>query len=340
MARRLIEPNPENASHAELATAAKCARSTGESARFRAIIALVTGLDRGEVAHIFDVDERTLLRWIKAFNARGIDGLLDRLKPGRPKKIAAEKARVCLRALDRPQEAGRKHWTGVRFHGYLREELGIEVSYTTVLRFIRNNDYRLKVPQPWSDRHDEASRKAFREKLGELAGDGDVEIWFGDECGVEGEPKPRRRWAKRGEKVRGIFNGEHLRMNVSGMVCPRTGQFYALEFTHSDSETFQTFLDEANKDLALERKRQILVLDNASWHHRKSLRWGRFEPLYLPPYSPDLNPIERLWLLMKAEWFTAFSTDKRQILIDRLDKALLWLINRQENNRKTCPIPT
>ena len=306
----------------------------------RAMIALIEGLDRAMVIHIFGIDERTLLRWINAFNARGIDGLLDKRKSGRPKKIAPGEAQTCRRLLDQPEKAGRTHWTAVRFHGYLRDELDMEVGYSTVLRFLHDSGYRLKVPQPWSDRQDEAARQAFRTRLGELIGREDTEVWFADECGVEGEPKARRRWAKRGEKTRHVYNGEHLRMNVSGMVCPRTGQFYALEFTHSDSETFQTFLDEANKDLTLERKRQVLVLDNASWHHRKSLRWGRFEPVYLPPYSPDLNPIERLWLLMKAEWFTAFSTDKRDVLIARLDKALRWLINRRDSNLKTCSIPT
>ena len=157
---------------------------------------------------------------------------------------------------------------------------------------------------------------------------------------MEGEPKPRRRWARRGEKTRGVYNGEHLRMNVCGTVCPRTGEFYVLAFTHSDSETFQIFLDHANEDLGFERPRQVQVLGNASWHHRKSLRWGRFEAAYLPPYSPDFNPIERLWLLMKAEWFTGFSTDKHEVLIDRLDQALNWPTACQENNRQTRAITT
>jgi transposase len=306
----------------------------------RAMVALIEGLPRASVARIFGVDERTVRRWVCSFNRRGIDGLLDRPKPGRPRKIPAEKVDACRRLLGKPESVGRKHWTGVKFHGHLREALGLQVGYSTVIRFLHEQGFALKVPQPWSDRQDEAAREAFRARLAELIRDDTVEVWFGDECGVEGEPKPRRRWAKRGEKTRGTYNGEHLRMNVSGMVCPRTGQFYALEFTHSDSDTFQVFLDEANRDLAFGRSRQVLVLDNASWHHRKSLRWGRFEPLYLPPYSPDLNPIERLWLLMKAEWFTAFSTDQREVLIERLDRALTWLIARENQNARTCRIRT
>ena len=120
------------------------------------------------------------------------------------------------------------------------------------------------------------------------------------------------------------------------MVCPRTGQFYALEFTHSDSVVFQTFLDHANTDVQRQQPRNVLICDNASWHCSKSIRWGNFEPLFLPPYSPDLNPIERLWLLMKANWFTDYIAKNREALIERLDKALQWLIERSYENQTTC----
>jgi len=90
-------------------------------------------------------------------------------------------------------------------------------------------------------------------------------------------------------------------MNVTGMVLPRPGELFALEFSHSDKEIFQIFLDHANLDIQLERPRNVLILDNASWHKSKSLNWGRFEPIFLPPHSPDLNPIERLWLINRQD---------------------------------------
>ncbi|MBI5252671.1 MAG: transposase, partial [Desulfomonile tiedjei] len=58
------------------------------------------------------------------------------------------------------------------------------------------------------------------------------------------------------------------------------------------------------------------------------------------PYSPDLNPIERLWLLMKGEWFSHFYARSRDELNDRLIHALNWIIDRKELNKKTCSIPT
>lgn len=83
-----------------------------------------------------------------------------------------------------------------------------------------------------------------------------------------------------------------------------------------------------------------MVLDNATWHKVKSLEWGRFEPMYLPPYSPDLNPIERLWQVIKGEWFTDFIAKSEKQLIDRLDNALCWAVEREEENKKTCKIAT
>jgi len=340
MVRECLRPNAENASLSELEAAAKYASTQRAHNRFRAMIALVMGFERQDVAKLFGVSERAVRRWIRAFNEQGVDGLLEEPHPGRPRKITPEQAEHCCALLEQPQQVDEVHWTGVKFHGYLRDVLQIELGYSTVIRFLHEQSYRLKVPQPWPDRQDETLREAFREKLKTLLEDSQVELWFGDESGFEGDPRPRRRWAKVGAKARVTKNGDHLRMNVTGMVCPRTGQAYLLEFTHTDTETFQAFLDEANRDLQFERKRQILVLDNASWHKRKTLRWGRFEVLYLPPYSPDLNPIEKLWLLIKAEWFTDFIAKTRDQLIARLDQALLWAIKRPDFNQKTCSIRT
>ena len=178
------------------------------------------------------------------------------------------------------------------------------------------------------------------ERLKQWLADLGIELWFCDESGFEGDPRPRRRWAQKGEKARVTKNGDHIRMNVTGMICPRTGEAFMLEFTHSDTDVFQAFLDEANKALDLGRPRQLLICDNASWHKAKRLEWGRFEPVFLPAYSPDLNPIERLWLRIKSEWFCDFIAKDRDALVARLDEALQWAVARGKKNSATCSIKT
>jgi transposase len=340
MAARAPQPNLENCSLAELEVATLAAASGRSRDRMRAIRALAQGAAPSGVAAIFNVHERTLGRWIERFNQRGIDGLLDAPRTGAPPRIKPEESEEILELLERPEQADVVHWTGKKFHGFLRQELGIEIGYSTLMAWLHDKNFRLKVPQPWPDRQDEAEREAFVERLQGWVSDEQVELWFSDETGIEGDPRPRRRFARKGSNPRVTKNGDHIRMNVCGMVCPRTGQFFALELSHSDRECFQAFLDEANRALEPGRARQLLIMDNASWHKNGNLRFGRFEPVYLPAYSPDLNPIERLWRLLKAEWFCDFVAKSREALLARIDQALLWVIGRAADNIMTCRIKT
>lgn len=313
-------PNPEQCSKEELEIALSCTPTKQVYARLLAIKQLILGIPFDIICQSYSVCQRTLQRWIAAWNVAGVDGLTTAERPGRPRLLEPSERSSLHDLLNNPRKVGHNHWTGRKFHGYLRDHLATDVSYRTVIRFFHEEGFRLKVPQPWPDRQDEGKRRAFRSHLKELCKDDTIELWFQDESGFEGDPRPRRRWIERGQKGRVTKNGDHLRMNACGMVCPRTGEFFVLQFSHSDKDCFQVFLEEANKDLPLTRKRQILIMDNASWHKSKSHEWGRFEPLYLPPYSPDLNPIERLWLVIKNEWFNGFVAKTRQDLIDHLNK--------------------
>ena len=338
MARRPPQPHAENCTLAELDVATVAAPTRESHVRLQSMRSLIRGVEHRIVADLAFVTLRTLYQWIHQFNASGIDGLIDKPRAGRPRKIPREKVSTLKTLIETPQQAGVTHWTGVKFHGYLREALDLEVGYRTVIRWLHEEGFRLKVPQPWPDRQDEALRQAFQNQLKTYLSDKNVELWYLDECGVEGDPRPRRRWVQKGVKARVTKNGDHVRMNVTGMICPRTGAFYALEFTHTDTEVFQCFLDHANADVLRPRTRNLLIMDNACWHKSKSLRFGSFEPVYLPPYSPDFNPIERLWLLLKAEWFTDYVAKDRAALMHRLDQALNWVTDRAADNQRTCTI--
>lgn len=331
-------PNPENCSLAELETAMKCAPTRQSFARIFAIRTILMGLGPDTVAASHAVSRRTVSNWIRKFNDQGIDGLIEKKKKGRPPKIGAEQSAQYRDLIDHPEKANQVHWTARKFHGYVRETLEHEVAYRTIVRWLHDNNYKLKVPQPWPDRQDEKLRQEWLKQIRVWLEDHGVDLWYLDEMGVEGDPRPRRRWIEKGKKGRVTKNGDHMRMNVTGAVCPRTGEFYALEFSHNDSEMFQVFLDHLNRDVNRPRRRNILICDNASWHKNKGLDWGDFEPAYLPPYSPDFNPIERLWLILKAEWFYDFVAKDRDALMARLDMALNWLIARKDQNRTTCAI--
>src|ERR1051325_10892328 len=150
-----------------------------------------------------------------------------------------------------------------------------------------------------------------------------VELWYGDECGIEGDPRPRRRWSARGSRPRVPCLGDHIRANVIGAVCPRTGQNFAMSFDGVDTDVFQCFLDHLAEAIPPEPgKRCVLILDNASWHKAARLCRHHFECRFLPGYSPDFNPIERLWLRLKADSFSDFIARTPDELTERLSTAL------------------
>jgi len=93
-------------------------------------------------------------------------------------------------------------------------------------------------------------------------------------------------------------------IGIYGAVRLRDGQLMAWTSSLFNGETFEEFLEMLLPDRARKRK-MCLILDNSRYHHAHSLRgWLRKnEKLlrleFLPPYSPQLNPIERVWKLTR-----------------------------------------
>ena len=292
--------------------------------RLQALHWLYEGKSREIVAEFSGFSERHILRFITAFNLLGIDGLIPGRSSGRPRRLPQEQVReTVVPILEDPTLAGQSHWTIVKLHGWIKEQLQMQLGYSTVLRYVHEQDYKLKVPRPWPLNQDEELRQAFCEKLQTWQADESIDLWFSDESGIEGDPRPRRQWTKIGRVRTSPYLGEHIRHNVFGAVRPKDGRLCSMLFNLCDSDTFQAFLDTlAEENPAIEGRRALLVMDNASWHKVKRLKWHHFEPVYLPARSPDLNPIERLWLRLKADWFNGWIAKSAPQLQERLITAL------------------
>lgn len=335
-----LQPNPENATVEELAVAMEAAPNRRSFVRLCALRALLLGQSRANVCLMFNRTDRMMRLWIELFNRGGIDALITRAKGGRPRKAKLERVRdLLVPVLENPAQAGQVHWTGVKVHGFLKEQLAIELGYRTTIRWLHELDFHLRVPQPWPERQNEQERQAFLEQLRALVADPKVELWFGDECGVEGDPRPRRRWVQPGKRRTVPYLGDHIRQNVIGAVAPQSGGLFSLVVDGVDTDVFQFFLDEMAKAVPKkEGVRQLLILDNASWHKAARVLWHHFEPMFLPGYSPDFNPIERLWLRLKADWFWDFIARSPDQLSDRLCTALKSFIDQPAKTASICSI--
>jgi hypothetical protein len=105
-------------------------------------------------------------------------------------------------------------------------------------------------------------------------------------------------------------------------ICPQTGESCSLIMPVANMETMDIFL----KTLADQQKNEriILCMDKAGWHTTKQLKIPRnIIVWYLPPYSPELNPVELIWRELRAKYFN----NKTFQSMNELDDALEFAIN-------------
>ena len=329
MCRPFILPNLENSSSSELAESMKLAPSLLSYRRLQVIHFFAIGFSQDQVSLAMAMSVRTVQRIVKLFNASGVERLIEKKHRGRPKKLSLETRKELLDRFSNIEKDS-PVWSARKFHSYITQELRVEVSYNTVVRMLKEEGFSLQVPRSWPVEQDQEKRRIFKETLASLLEDSSVDIWFGDEVGFEGNTNPRRSWYKKGSRPKLEKQSLRVRTNLCGMIKPETGEFFSLELPYIDQHTFQCFLDEANKMLASSKKQQILVLDNASWHKAKSLKWGLIKPIYLPPYSPDLNPIERVWLVIKNRFFNGFLAKDIDALSNRVLVAIQHFIEDKD----------
>lgn len=125
-----------------------------------------------------------------------------------------------------------------------------------------------------------------------------VNIYCQDESRLGLQTITRRKLCKKG--IKPITPHQHKFENfyLFGAFSPINGDSLMLELPYCNSEMFQLFLDELSNHQKDEFK--ILVLDNGSFHHAKTLQIpNNIALLFLPPYSPELNPAERVWHFIK-----------------------------------------
>jgi transposase len=86
-----------------------------------------------------------------------------------------------------------------------------------------------------------------------------------------------------------------------GAVSPIDGKSFFLQMPNCNGDNFQIFLD----DFSLQESEEliVIVLDNGAFHKAKSLKIPEnIILIFLPPYSPELNPAEKIWAKFKRDF--------------------------------------
>lgn len=129
-----------------------------------------------------------------------------------------------------------------------------------------------------------------------------VDIWFEDEARIGQQGTLTRVWAKKGTRPRIHRQRQFLSTYVFGAVCPAKDQSVGLILPVSNTMTMQLFLNALSVEIA-SGCHAVLVIDRAGWHTTTKLSVpGNISLLRLPPYSPELNPMEQVWQQLRQGW--------------------------------------
>ena len=125
-------------------------------------------------------------------------------------------------------------------------------------------------------------------------------VWAQDEHRLGLLPVVRRVWAPRGARPAAPVRRKYRWLYVYGFVRPRTGQTWWCLLPTVRADAFGRALAEFARDEGIDAAhRAVLVVDNAGWHRAKGLAIpDDVDLVFLPPYSPELQPAERLWGLV------------------------------------------
>ena len=147
---------------------------------------------------------------------------------------------------------------------------------------------------------------------------------FGDEAGFGRINKPKYCWCVKGSRPH--VPCHHIReyRYAYGAVEPQCGENFFLVMPYCNTDCMNVFLRELSA--AYPDDDILLALDGASWHKANGLQIpDNIELFFLPPYTPEMNPIEQIWAEIRKRGFRNEIFTSLEKVIDRLSQTICSL---------------
>jgi transposase len=302
------------------------------------LLAIQLGLegeqDLDQIAAAVGRARSTIQEWFERYREAGLERLL------RDKRDANRGAAGLLsEAAKQGLEAGlqRGDWrTGPEVRRWLQKTFGIKAALPTVYKWLGKAGARLRVPRPVHIKKDPAAAEAFKEQLARrlhalgLPGGRPVRLWVLDESRHGLHSFTRQVWVKKGVRPVSPSQQRYEWGYLYGAVCVGLARSEFFLAGTVDQEHLAPFYSQIGRSdpAAI----HVIIQDGAGFHlcdGHPGLP-GNVRIITLPPYSPELNPVEKLWdqikdvlcnrafadmdELMKAitDWLREFWADARR----------------------------
>jgi transposase len=283
------------------------------SKRLRIIILAMQGWTAPAIAMSVGLSRRDCQEWVRRFNASGLSGLEDRSGGGRDTPLTpAQQEQFCKRIEAGPTADDEVcSLRGADLQAILAREFGVLRSLSTIYKLLHRLGYSCLRPRPRHRKADPEVQAAFQEqlpqRLEEIAAahpEKRLRVFFQDEARFGQQGTTTTLWARRGSRPTAVRQTEYQYLWVLGAVCPETGRGEGLLSPRLNTEVVAVFLREFSRTLPPD-EHAVLLWDGAGFHTSPKLQVpANITLLQLPPYSPELNPMENLWHYLKSHYWS------------------------------------
>ena len=315
-----------------------------------AILAVVDGQDFAQVALVLRVHEKTVATWVRVFCCYGLQGAPHHKPTGRPPKLTAtQKATLVTWIEEGPVKTGFSGacWRSPMIQQLIYDRFGVLYNVFYIAQLLKNLGFSYQKAAFVSDHLDEDKRHAWCTttwpQVVRLAKERQALLLFGDEASFPQWGTLTYTWARRGQQPKVKTSGKRKGYKVFGLIEYFTGRFfYQGQEGRLNSPAYIAFLRRV-----LEHTTQpiLLIQDGARYHTSAETKaffaqqTARLQVVQLPTYSPDYNPIEKLWKKIKQQdthlhYFPTF-----EALTEKVEQALLKFANIPEEILALCSLP-
>jgi transposase len=222
-------------------------------------------------------------------------------------------------------------WRSPMIQNLIYEKFGVFYSVHYISQLLKSMGFSYQKAKFVSDHHDPVLRQEWLDKkwteIYRLALKWKAMILFGDEASFPQWGSLSYTWSKKGETPVVQTSGIRKGYKVFGLIDYFTGTFFCKGHEgRLNSESYAAFLTEVMQKT---RKHIILIQDGARYHTSKAMKMfyqensDRITVFDLPSYSPDYNPIEKLWKKIKEREIHLHYFPTFDALKNKVEKALL-----------------
>jgi transposase len=315
------------------------------------ILAVLDGQSFAQIALVLRVHEKTVATWVHVFCCYGIQGA-PRTKPtGRPPKLTpTQKTALATLIEEGPVKAGFSGacWRSPMIQQLIYDRFGVLYNVFYIAQLLKNLGFSYQKAAFISDHLDEHKRQEWRTitwpQILRKAQAQKALLLFGDEASFPQWGTLTYTWARRGQQPIVKTSGKRKGYKVFGLIDYFTGCFfYQGQEGRLNSAAYIAFLTRV-----LEGTTQpiFLIQDGAKYHTSAETKaffaqqTARLQVFQLPTYSPDYNPIEKLWKKIKQQETHLHYFPTFEALTEKVEQALLKFTNAPAEILALCSLPT